>query len=135
MVVVGAVLVASIVFWMQNGERRIVAAADQFRIPQDWVVLSQQVQGPDLVCLGGVACPSLARRWRAPNDMTTPDISKVIASSGWNLNLEHDCGARPGVSFRLCKAVAQVDGYSARLYYDISSANPPIGTVTLIFSY
>jgi len=56
-VVVAVVLVAAIALWSQNGERRIVAAADQFRIPQDWVVQSQQVQGPKPVLYWGRRLP------------------------------------------------------------------------------
>ena len=135
-VVVAVVLVAAIALWSQNGERRIVAAADQLRIPQDWVVLSQQVQGPEPVCIGDVACPSLKREWRAPNDLATPDFSKVIASSSWNLNLKNDCEARSGVLFgRSCSAIGRIDGYSALLFYDVSGGDPPFGTVTLFLRY
>ena len=132
-VAVGVVLVAGIALWSQNGERRIVAAADQFRVPQDWVVLSQRVQGPRPVGIGDVACPSLTRRWRAPTDMTSSDLSKLITSSGWNLNLENECQPRPGAAFlgRSCSAVGQVDGYRAQLYYKSPSTDSATPTLTL----
>ena len=139
-VAVVVVLVVGIALWSQDGARHISAAADQFRVPEGWVVLSERVEAPDLVCFGGNPCPSLRRQWRAPTDMTASEISKLIASSGWNLKLETSCeprsrphssGLGPVVLEQSCSADGQVDGYAARLYYDSSSANPAMGTLTL----
>ena len=125
------VLVVGIALWSLNGTRNISAAADQFRLPEGWVVLSERVEPPDLVCFGGNACPSLMCEWRVPTAMTSSDFSKLMASSGWSLTIKDSCEQQPGVSFRSCKAVGQVDGYSAQLFYETLRANPATGTLTL----
>jgi hypothetical protein len=131
-VAVVVVIVASIALSYQHGQRHIVAAADEFRIPQDWVLLSQRVQSPDLVCFGRVACPSLMRQWRAPKDLATSDFYTLIASSGWDLKRRDNCEPRPGVLFgRSCKAEGKIAGHKAQVFYESSNANPAIGTLTL----
>jgi hypothetical protein len=126
--VVVVVLLAGIAVSYQHGERHIVAAADEFRIPQDWVLVSQRVQSPDLVCFGRVACPSLMRQWRATNDLATSDFYTLVASSGWELKRKDNCEPRPGVLFgRSCKAEGKIAGYKAQVFYEVRMRTPLSG--------
>jgi hypothetical protein len=139
-VVLIALVAGGVSLWSQAGERRIVATADQLRVPQDWVVLEWRVQGPGLCFLSDVSCPSVSRQWRAPHDMTTSDFSKLFTSAGWKLNLEKGLGecerprpnSKASYQYHACWAHGRVDGYQANLYYDDpATSDPTSGTLLL----
>jgi hypothetical protein len=139
-VVVVALVAGGVSLWSNAGERRIVATADQLRVPQGWVVLEWRAQGPGLCILSDVSCPSVSRQWRAPHDMTTSGFSKLFTSSGWKLELEKELGdcerPRPNGNashqYHSCWAHGRVDGYRANLYYeDSATSDPTSGILTL----
>jgi hypothetical protein len=139
-VVVVALVAGGVSLWSHAGERRIMATADQLRVPQDWVVLEWRAKGPGLCILSDVSCPSVSRSWRAPHDMTTSDFSKLFTSSDWKLELEKGLGdcerSRPNrnakYQFHSCWAHGWVDGYRANLYYDDpATSDPTSGILTL----
>ncbi len=119
--------------WGQQGKEELTKAANKLQPSPDWQLVSQQVQGPSLLCIGDVACPSLARQWRGPADLSTDAFTSLIASSGWQLTLERDCEPRQNGpdAFRSCSAYGRADGYEAQLYYESSGARPATGTLQL----
>jgi hypothetical protein len=130
--------------WSHNGERAILETADQLRVPGTWELVSQHVQPPRLICLGGDACPSLSRRWNVPTRMTTEELDLLVAASGWALAFTDPLAASPGSACAprpngssgttSCSATGHVDGYSASLYYTSRSDDPAQTELSLFLS-
>lgn len=118
--------------WSKNGQEKITQTADQFKVPEGWVLVSQDMEPPRVLCLGGNGCPSLRRRWNVPGKMSTIELMALIDSSGWRLTLEHECEPQPNQAIigngnfeRIsCTANGHVNGYSTRISYSTRDDKP-----------
>ena len=118
---------------LRQGRNEAVDVANQLILPSDWPLVSEVVEPDRVVCLGDNPCPSVSRRWRAPDDISTDGLSRVLMNSRWNLRIDGSCEPRPNgpTTFRSCSARGQVEGLDVTVSYDSSEARPADSTLTL----
>jgi hypothetical protein len=110
-----------------------VDVANQLTLPSQWPLVSEVVEPDRVICLGDNPCPSISRRWRAPDNISTDGLFMILMSSGWNLRIDGSCEPRPNgpTTFRSCSARGQVEGFNVIVSYDSSEAKPAASTLTL----
>ena len=96
----------------------MVAIADKFKPGQSWQLVSENIMGPRLLCVGDVECPSLSRNWKT-GVITGDEFRALLAQTGWEYAFEGDCDELPRASGSLgtiCMGKTVVDGFNIRVY-------------------
>lgn len=85
------VLVAAVIFifsW-EGSPKKIVATADQFKVPTSWELTSERVKNPRIICLMG-DCSSLSRVWEYDDPLTNENLLLMLQEAGWAYTFEDD---------------------------------------------
>lgn len=73
-----------------------MAAADSLHIPADWQKVSEKVEPPRMMCLGGVSCPSLSRSYETSNiEDSKSELEMTIPDSARGIKYDGPCGRNP----------------------------------------
>jgi hypothetical protein len=107
-VVLGALFAGLYAFAFVGDDTEVVAAADRFRPPADWVLESEKVTPDYRACWDGGACPEVEREWAAPVPVTSAYLQSVIADAGLDASVSGQCP-------QACSAETSVDGFTVRL--------------------
>lgn len=111
------VLVAAFMIIYQGSTRDIVAVADKFQPGPGWVMESEQIEPPRIICLGDVACPSVTRTWRLDEKLDEENFAslmKIYGSQGSPRLV--DCSFRQINDGRICSVDTSVEGYIVQVY-------------------
>jgi len=110
----------------QSEEDELVAVVDQFRAPQTWEVLVDDLEPARLLCLGGNACPSARKDWSVPDPLGPQDLQALIDQAGWDMQVEGDCQPKTNTSsvVGVCDAHGVVDGMGVSVIQNLGADQP-----------
>lgn len=86
------------IFFYQGSTRSILKVADKFQPDESWIMITERVEPPQIICLNSVPCPSLHRAWETVDPLAREDLQHFAASSGETLSIEGNCTPLPNVS-------------------------------------
>lgn len=96
-----------------GGTEDIERAASAVSVGDGWDLVSERVTPPQVLCLGGSPCPSLARTWEVPEVLSRTEFESLARETSSSLVVEGDCLADPAREGwqSLCSATGTVGGY------------------------
>lgn len=110
----------------RDATNAVVAVANQFEVPNSWELKSQRTTPDRVLCYSG-GCPRVARRWTAPDELSSTEFVNLYRSVGWKLRLEYPCEPKAtsaDSNRRSCAASGEVDGQPVQIYYRPSTTEP-----------
>lgn len=115
------VLVVLFMFLYQGSTKDIVSVANQFQPGEGWKLESESVVPPKIVCLDGVACPSINRVWETNDSLTGEYIHDLVKKwTSEDIVVDSDCIDSREVN-RICSTSGSKGGYSLQIYTEAMS--------------
>lgn len=110
-----SLLVAFLIWLLYVGNTKdIERAADQFKAPKSWMLISSTAKPPRTLCLDGGGCPQLRKEWTAPVRTKISFIEELAKSAEWDIEFEPECA----IEGAHCYGDGKADGYTVHLSID-----------------
>jgi len=115
MILVAAFFVA---FYWRGSTKPIEAVANKFQPPSSWVLKSEHVDPPSLLCLDG-SCPGLQRTWSLNHFVDFEALDSSVRVLGWKLQ-SNTCPTTNDEPLKngVCMIYASYHGYLIQLSVD-----------------
>lgn len=130
-------VVAALLYWStwEGSTKDIEAVANQLKVQNGWIQVTNQVTPPRNLCLGDTQCPSLHRSWKTKANLTKDDFHSILTDSNWTFNVEGDCEPSQNITSSggqtLCSAEGVKEGYSIKIVVSGDYGNNTNGHLSL----
>lgn len=111
-------------FFVKNYRDSVAAQmgpiADQLRVPDSWIELSEHIERERFICFNNKLCPTLSRTWQTDRVLSAADIQQLAEEAGWTFEIDGTCqrlDEAVGMS-RVCSALGTYEGLQIHLRVD-----------------
>jgi hypothetical protein len=115
------IAVVIFMFLYQGSSKEIVAVADKFDPGEGWVLESESVTPPQIICYGGT-CPEVVRKWKLKGSVDSTNLKAIMNSlKNFQSSSTENCALEEIKSENLCNIQLYQNGYSIQVYLDNSN--------------
>ncbi|MCW4385831.1 hypothetical protein OH146_08600 [Salinibacterium sp. SYSU T00001] len=117
-------LAAFLVAKIPGSTEEIEAVADSYPVDESWLLASEQIVPPRILCFDSVPCPSVQRHYVLPAAVSMEDFTERARSMGLD-TIEGDCVENEGRSVQTaCHAHGTVGGFEVTVDSVIDHGEP-----------